>query len=89
MYSTHADMILTMPILGVHAYSIHKCGTNLRLNKPPFLPAASIAGLEMIGGVDSDAMVGVIQGGKVEPGGAKMKCSDLECQKCCNGKEYI
>ena len=32
----------------------------------------------MIGGVDSDTMVGVIQGGKVEPGGAKMNCSDLE-----------
>lgn len=85
----HMLMILTMSILWVYVYSMHKCGTNLRLNKPPFLPATSIAGLEMIGRVDSDTMVGVIQGGKVEPGGAKMKCSDLECQKCCNGKVYV
>lgn len=44
------------------------CGTNLRLNKPPFLPATSIAGLEKVGRVDSNAMLGVIQRGKVVPG---------------------
>lgn len=46
--------------------------TNLRLYKPSFLPAASIAGLELIRGVDSNTMVCVIQRGKVVPGGAKM-----------------
>lgn len=60
----------------VAAY-IQKCGTNLRLNKPPFLPAASIAGLEMVGRVDSNAMVGVIQCGKVVPGCAKMRYSGI------------
>lgn len=52
---------------------MHKYGTNLRLNKPPSFSASSIAGLEMIGRVDSDTMVGVVQCGKVVPGGAKMK----------------
>lgn len=47
-------------------------GTNLRLYKPPFLPAASIAGLELISRVDSNAMVCVVQGCKVVPGGAKI-----------------
>lgn len=56
-----------------YIYRIQKCGTNLRLNKPPFLPATSVAGLEMVSRVDSDAMVGVIQCGKVVPGVAKMK----------------
>ena len=46
----------------------HTRGTNLRLDKPPFLSAAAIAGLEKVGRVDSDAMVGVIQRGKVVPG---------------------
>ena len=45
------------------------CDTNLRLYKPPFLPATPIAGLELISRVDSDAMVGVIQRGKVVPEG--------------------
>lgn len=57
-------------------YSIHKCGTNLRLNKPPALPATSIAGLENIGRVDGNTVVGVIQSGEVVPGGAKIKHSD-------------
>lgn len=52
----------------MHMYSIHKCGTNLGLYKPPFLPASSIAGLEMIGRVDGNTMVGVIQCGKMVPG---------------------
>ena len=56
-----------------NTYRTHKYGTNLRLHKPPLLSATSIAGLEMIGRVDSNAMVGVIQCGKVIPGGAKMK----------------
>lgn len=46
--------------------------TNLRLHKPPALSATSIAGPELIGRVDSNAMVGVIQRGKVEPDGAKI-----------------
>lgn len=65
--------ILTASILCMHMYGIHKCGTNLRLYKPPFFPATSIAGLEMIGRVHSNTMVGVIQCGKVVPGGAKMR----------------
>lgn len=62
----------------MHMYSIHKCGTNLRLDKPPFLPATSIAGLELIGSVDGNTMFGVIQCGKMVPGGAKMKFGDME-----------
>lgn len=45
----------------------HQCGTHLRFDKPPFLPAASVAGLEDVGRVDGDAMVGVVQRGKVVP----------------------
>lgn len=56
-----------------------KCGTNLRLNKPPFLPATSVAGLEDVGRVDGDAMVGVVQRGKVVPGGAKVKSLEIRC----------
>ena len=33
----------------LHILHKHKCATNLRLHKPPILPATSIAGLEMIG----------------------------------------
>lgn len=46
--------------------------TYLRLNKPSFLPAATIAGLELIRGIDSNTVVCVIQRGKVVPVGAKM-----------------
>lgn len=62
----------------------HKCGTNLRLNKPPFLPATSVAGLEDVGRVDGDAMVGVVQRGKVVPGGAKVKSLEIRSVRVSN-----
>ena len=86
----HMLMILTMSVLWMHLYSMHKCSTNLRLNKPTIQPAVSSDGrLENIGRVDSNTMLGVIQGGKVDPGGAKMNCNDLEGKKCCDGKLCI
>lgn len=41
--------------------------TDLGLHEPAFLPAAAVTGLEDVGGVDSDAVVGVVQCGKVIP----------------------
>jgi len=46
--------------------------TDLRLHKPPFLPASAVAGLEVIGGVDGDAMDRVVQRGEVVPGGGSV-----------------
>lgn len=46
--------------------------TDLRLHKPAALPATAITGLEDVGWVDSDPVVGVVQCGKVIPGAAKM-----------------
>lgn len=48
--------------------------TDLRLHEPAFLPAAAVAGLEDIGRVDGNAVVGVVQRGKVEAGAAKINC---------------
>lgn len=41
--------------------------THLWLHKPALLPASSIAGLEAVGWIHSNAVVGVIQRGKVVP----------------------
>lgn len=43
------------------------CSTNLRFYEPPCLPPTSITGLELIGRVDGNATVCVIQCGKVIP----------------------
>ena len=46
-------------------------GAHLRLDEPALLPASSVAVLEEVGGVHGDAVVGVVQRGKVVPVGGQ------------------